>query len=176
MTATAHHQETWDPNWNMRTLVMALRGHILTQPREIGGILTTAEHQQKLASLSRSWSCPICGIDHALLTPGAQIPFRGMKNKISGIQVDMGARNALDVENFFSFAESAGVKELDLVTRKFRRVKIAKSTRQKKQRSQITRSLILSFFVGFAVFIFQFWSLTGQNLAGNAHDLKTAAW
>jgi hypothetical protein len=34
----------------------------------------------------------------------------------------------------------------------------------------------LSVFVGFAVFFFQFCFITGQNLAGKAHDLKTAAW
>lgn len=152
---------------------MALRGHILTQPREIGGILTSAEHQQKLAVLSRSWSCPTCGIDHASLTPGS---VRVSKNDHSGIQVDLGVDGAVDVENFFSFAENAGIKELNLLNRKFRRMKIAKSIRQKKQRVQIMRSLVLSFFVGFAVFFFQFWSLTGQNIAGKAHDLKTAAW
>jgi hypothetical protein len=173
MIATAHHQETWDPNWNMRTLVMALRGHILTQPREIGGILTSAEHQQKLAILSRSWICPTCGIDHALLTPGS---VRVSKNDHSGIQVDMSAGGSQDVENFFTIAESAGIKELDLLNRKFRKMKIAKSIRQKKQRVKIMRSLVLSVFVGFAVFFFQFCFITGQNLAGKAHDLKTAAW
>ena len=71
LSASAHHQETWDPLWNLRTLVMGLRGHILTQPREIGAISTTVEHQRKLASLSRDWSCPICGVSHADLVPGA---------------------------------------------------------------------------------------------------------
>ena len=71
LSASAYHQETWDPLWNLRTLVMGLRGHILTQPREIGAISTTVEHQRKLAILSRDWSCPICGVSHADLVPGA---------------------------------------------------------------------------------------------------------
>ena len=45
LSATAYHQETWDPSWNLRTLVMALRGHMMTYPREIGGIISTARRR-----------------------------------------------------------------------------------------------------------------------------------
>lgn len=69
LSASAHHQETWDMNWNLRTLVMSLRGFILSQPREIGGILTTRGTQHQLAKISRDWSCPICNIQHSDLTP-----------------------------------------------------------------------------------------------------------
>jgi hypothetical protein len=48
---------------------MGLRGHILTQPREIGAISSTAERRKELASKSRSWLCPICGVKHADLVP-----------------------------------------------------------------------------------------------------------
>jgi ubiquitin-protein ligase len=81
LSASAHHQETWDPLWNLRTLVMGLRGHILTQPREIGAISTPVEHQRKLAIMSREWSCPICGVSHANLVPGANATDRAQKQQ-----------------------------------------------------------------------------------------------
>lgn len=67
LSASAYHQETWDMNWTLRTLVMSLRGFITTQPREIGGILTTVEEQRRLAAASRSWVCPVCKVKHGLL-------------------------------------------------------------------------------------------------------------
>ena len=70
LSASAYHQETWDPNWNLRTLVMALRGHMLTQPREIGAISTTPDRQRNLAQLSRIWECQHCKLKHNFLCPG----------------------------------------------------------------------------------------------------------
>ena len=69
LSASAYHQETWDTSWNLRTLVLSLRNFILTQPREIGGILTTGDHQRGLAAASRAWVCPGCRIRHADLLP-----------------------------------------------------------------------------------------------------------
>lgn len=68
LSATAHHQETWTPQWNLRTLIMALRGHIITQPREIGSIITTKERQINLAIQSQKFKCPFCGISHEKLS------------------------------------------------------------------------------------------------------------
>ena len=65
LSATAYHQETWDPSWNLRTLVMALRGHMVTYPREIGGILSTAQRRSLLADASRQYICPQCGMKHS---------------------------------------------------------------------------------------------------------------
>lgn len=97
LSASAHHQETWDPLWNLRTLVMGLRGHILTQPREIGAISTPVEHQRKLAVLSREWSCPICGVDHADLIPGAN-----STNKLHKQQKQQKQAMQTDIEGLFS--------------------------------------------------------------------------
>ena len=69
MTASAHHPETWNPNWNLRTLVLSLRGFMTTQPREIGSISTTAIHQRSYAMLSRNYICRHCGVDHSKLLP-----------------------------------------------------------------------------------------------------------
>lgn len=161
---------------------MALRGHILTQPREIGGILTSAEHQQKLAILSRSWSCPHCGVQHAHLVPGSNISLRNSdlgdltRSPYRGFTVDINADGKIDTEKLISLAESEGLKGLNLVTRNFRKKMIAKSTRQKKQRLQLFRSIFLSLFVGFAVFFFQVWSISSQNPSRKSFDSKTFAW
>lgn len=68
LSASSYHQETWDPNWNLRTLVMALRGHMLTQPREIGGISTDPDIQKKLALRSIGWECRKCKVCHTMLS------------------------------------------------------------------------------------------------------------
>jgi hypothetical protein len=65
--ASAHHQETWDPNWNLRTLVLSLRGFMTSQAREIGGISTPRSHQIQLAEISRHYICSSCGLDHSSL-------------------------------------------------------------------------------------------------------------
>ena len=53
--------------WNLRTLVIALRGHMLTQPNEVGGIRTPIQHRVKLALLSREYHCPHCMSSHRRL-------------------------------------------------------------------------------------------------------------
>lgn len=60
LSATSFHQETWDSKWTLRTLVMAVREHMTTYPREIGSILTSVDRQQALAHRSRIWRCSCC--------------------------------------------------------------------------------------------------------------------
>lgn len=67
LSASAHHQEAWDPNWNLRTLVLSLRGFMTTQAKEIGGITSTKERHVELACASRGYFCKSCGISHARL-------------------------------------------------------------------------------------------------------------
>lgn len=57
----------WNPNWNLRTLVLSLRGFMTTQPRELGSMSAPRDLQRHLASSSRHWACPICGVRHSLL-------------------------------------------------------------------------------------------------------------
>ena len=176
LIATAHHQETWDPNWNLRTLVMALRGHILTQPREIGGIQTSAEHQQKLAILSRDWICPTCGVDHACLIPGAggsktQFDFTGTFDSSENV--------ATSLPQLKYLVQRKRIKELNLVKSNYQRLKLSKSVRRKEQRLKIIQRLLFSFLIGFSVLFFQFWSwsMTAQSTnGGKAYDSKTPVW
>jgi hypothetical protein len=66
-TATAHHPETWNSNWNLRTLVLSMRGFMVTSPLEIGGIATDSATQQRLAIASRVWICKECNTNHHFL-------------------------------------------------------------------------------------------------------------
>lgn len=69
LSASAYHQESWDPNWNLRTLVMSIRNFMTTQPREIGGISSTPQDKVLLATRSRTWTCKGCGTNHARIYP-----------------------------------------------------------------------------------------------------------
>lgn len=75
LSATAFHQETWQPVWTVRTLVSALRSHMATKAVEIGGIEASARRRQVLAQRSRSFTCKHCATNHALF-PGSI--FRGL--------------------------------------------------------------------------------------------------
>ena len=96
LSATAFHRETWDPSWNLRTLVMALRGHMLTYPREIGGILTSAERKVSLAVNSRNYYCPQCGMSHVdMLRQWSEESAREMREGGSKRQVDLLLRRSM---------------------------------------------------------------------------------
>lgn len=73
-SATAHHPEMWQPAWDVRTLVTALRTHMLTDPAEIGGMHATGAERRALAKASRTFACGKCGCSHAaLLAQGSMI-------------------------------------------------------------------------------------------------------
>eukprot|EP01038_Epipyxis_sp_PR26KG_P010241 gene10241-13775_t len=69
LSASSYHQETWNPNWNLRTLVMSLRAFMTTQPREIGAIFTSIDQQISLSKISRGWYCRHCGMRHSSMLP-----------------------------------------------------------------------------------------------------------
>jgi len=64
LSASAHHPETWNPHWNLRTLVLSLRGFMTTKPQEIGSISASAVQQRALAKISKSYRCPCCFSSH----------------------------------------------------------------------------------------------------------------
>ena len=153
---------------------MALRGHILTQPREIGGIQTSAEHQQKLAILSRDWICPTCGVDHKCLIPGAggsktQFDFTGIFDSSENVGISSPQLKYL--------IQRKKIKDSNIVKSNHQRLKLSKSVRRKQQRLKIIQSLIFSFLIGFSVLFFQFWSMTAQSPnGGKPYDSKTPVW
>lgn len=65
LSATAFHQETWQPVWTVRTLVSALRSHMATKAVEVGGIECSARRRRLLAQRSRGFTCRGCGVDHS---------------------------------------------------------------------------------------------------------------
>lgn len=108
LSASAHHQETWDPLWNLRTLVMGLRNHIITQPREIGAISTPVEHQRQLATASRQWACPVCGVNHAHLVPG----FTATANRTAPVHATSGDMLLLGLGSSGSDSGSSTMRKL----------------------------------------------------------------
>lgn len=73
LSASSYHPESWTPRWTVLTLVQALRLHMLTNPQEIGGIVSTRdeilEYAKKSLSWKQSWKAgrSIVTVDHALL-------------------------------------------------------------------------------------------------------------
>jgi ubiquitin-protein ligase len=67
LSVTSYHQETWNPNWSLRTLVMGLRLHMPSHAQEIGGVSGSYVDRVKLADLSRSATCAACQCSHSRL-------------------------------------------------------------------------------------------------------------
>jgi len=78
LSASAFHPESWTPQWTVLSLVHGLRLHMLTNPQEIGGVVSSADDTLEHARRSLSWKCAwIVGntkiiVDHrSLLEQGA---------------------------------------------------------------------------------------------------------
>lgn len=147
LSASNYHQETWDPQvWNLRTLVLALRGHMLTYPREIGAIMTSSATQRTLASSSRSWFCPICRTSHAHL---------------------LGAREASSLSS-----PSWPLKQASQLTSSKKAKKIlgkeepgAIKVRSRRRRWEVfTRTA--AYAISISMFLLQVWLLLGRVAAG----------
>ena len=106
LSASSYHQETWDMKWNLRTLVMALRGHMLTQPREIGSISSTPDRHRQFAKLSRYYKCKNCGVSHSFLL-GEEPSFE---------LVAPSERNTIPKNNILSRETSKKIKKRKLKT------------------------------------------------------------
>ena len=74
LSASSYHPESWTPRWTVLSLVQALRLHMLTNPQEIGGIVSTREeileYAKKSLSWKKSWKASpkmIISVDHELI-------------------------------------------------------------------------------------------------------------
>ena len=72
LSASAYHPETWTPRWTIVSLIQALRLHMLTNPQEIGGMVSTHDEILAYAQQSLSWKLSwkvgnqiIVRVDHA---------------------------------------------------------------------------------------------------------------
>ncbi|CAM9330593.1 unnamed protein product [Chrysoparadoxa australica] len=64
LSASEFHPESWSPSWTMRTLVVALRMHMLTSPGEIGSCRSPPSARRRYARESRRYKCSTCGCRH----------------------------------------------------------------------------------------------------------------
>lgn len=65
LSMSAHHPETWQPSWSLRTVMLALIGFMPTKGAgAIGALDYPPEERKKLATKSNEWSCDSCGFDH----------------------------------------------------------------------------------------------------------------
>jgi ubiquitin-protein ligase len=73
LSASAFHPESWTPQWTVLSLVHALRLHMLTNPQEIGGVMSSVDDTLEYARRSLIWKIAwIVGstkivVDHATL-------------------------------------------------------------------------------------------------------------
>lgn len=62
LSMSAHHPETWQPSWSIRTVLLALIGFMPTPGGgAIGALDHTPEERKTLARRSKDWNCESCG-------------------------------------------------------------------------------------------------------------------
>jgi ubiquitin-protein ligase len=77
LSASSYHPESWSASWTIRTLVEALRLHMITPAQEIGGINQSYEERLAKVAASRSWRCrisPSIIVDHAHMVAQGLFP------------------------------------------------------------------------------------------------------
>jgi len=55
LSASSYHPESWTPRWSIFGLVNAFRLHMLSSPKEIGGMTSTTAETLEFARLSLTW-------------------------------------------------------------------------------------------------------------------------
>uniref|UniRef100_A0A7M5VC21 UBC core domain-containing protein n=1 Tax=Clytia hemisphaerica TaxID=252671 RepID=A0A7M5VC21_9CNID len=62
LSMSAHHPETWQPSWSIRTVLLALIGFMPTPGGgAIGALDHTPEERKVMAKRSKTWTCEACG-------------------------------------------------------------------------------------------------------------------
>ena len=74
LSVTGYHQETWQPSWSIRTVLLAIIG-FMPSPGQgtIGSLDYSPEERRALAARSRDWESPVPGLGKLaglLLPPG----------------------------------------------------------------------------------------------------------
>lgn len=62
LSVTAHHQETWQPSWGIRTILTALVGFMPSKAEGVGALDYPDSDRRRLARLSWSFRCKLCGV------------------------------------------------------------------------------------------------------------------
>eukprot|EP00039_Didymoeca_costata_P007314 m.98455 g.98455 ORF g.98455 m.98455 type:complete len:284 (-) comp13637_c1_seq4:1929-2780(-) len=64
LTISAHHPESWQPSWSIRTVLMALISFLPTEGKgAIGAVEYPDDERRRLARKSRTWKCDVCKAD-----------------------------------------------------------------------------------------------------------------
>ncbi|KAJ5098111.1 hypothetical protein N7532_005112 [Penicillium argentinense] len=63
LSMSAHHEETWQPAWGVRTALMAIRSVVFSgeSKGQVGGMEGSEQLRREYAELSRGWVCRECG-------------------------------------------------------------------------------------------------------------------
>ncbi len=77
LSVTAHHQETWQPSWGIRTILTALIGFMPSPAEGLGSLDFPDCERRKLALKSHSYVCPRCGVKPIEQLP----PLSSFKNQ-----------------------------------------------------------------------------------------------
>jgi len=66
LSMSAHHPETWQPSWSIRTVLLAIIGFMPSRGEgAIGALEYTREERRKLAKKSQTWVCTLCGSNNS---------------------------------------------------------------------------------------------------------------
>ncbi|XP_031561462.1 ubiquitin-conjugating enzyme E2 J1-like [Actinia tenebrosa] len=74
LSMSAHHPETWQPSWSIRTVLMAIIGFMPSKGAgAIGALDYSPKERSALAKKSAEWKCSVCGScnSNALLDEGS---------------------------------------------------------------------------------------------------------
>eukprot|EP01133_Synstelium_polycarpum_P003794 gene3794-4375_t len=70
LSISAHHPETWQPSWSIRTVLVALIGFMPTEGKGAAGALDYPAAERKLlAKRSVDWKCTKCGCHNRTALP-----------------------------------------------------------------------------------------------------------
>ena len=62
LSVSAHHPESWQPAWGIRTIITALVGFFPSKAEgALAGLDYTDEERRELAARSATYQCPVCG-------------------------------------------------------------------------------------------------------------------
>lgn len=61
LSVTAHHQETWQPSWGIRTILTALIGFMPSPAEGVGALDYPDDDRRRLAKRSHLFNCERCG-------------------------------------------------------------------------------------------------------------------
>lgn len=94
LSVTAHHQETWQPSWGIRTILTALIGFMPTSADGLGALDYPDEDRKRLAKKSHLFKCNRCEVIPAQQLPALQGLLGGKQESTLGNEIEVGTKIA----------------------------------------------------------------------------------